>query len=83
MKVCLQKNARAASRGCCQDQAALKWEFTGGRTRDPVAPMHFITVSAAVASTKVQRLMHIANEMDEELERFLCQLGGSGRRGGR
>jgi hypothetical protein len=42
--------------------------------------MHLITVSAAVASSEVQWLVHIANEMDEELERFLRQLGGTGGR---
>lgn len=42
--------------------------------------MHLVAVSAAITSTKVQRLMHIADEMDEEFERFLRELGGSGRR---
>jgi hypothetical protein len=33
--------------------------------------MHLVAVSAAITSTKMQGLMHITDEMDKELERFL------------
>jgi len=47
------------------------------------SPMHLVTVPAAITSAKVQRLMHIAHEMDEELERLLRELGTGRRRGQR
>lgn len=40
--------------------------------------MHLIAISATITSSDVQWLMHIADEMDEELERFQRQLGGCG-----
>lgn len=62
----------------CQYNAALEWKSTGTRTRDSVVPMHLIAISATITSSDVQWLMHIADEMDEELERFQRQLGGCG-----
>ena len=43
------------------------------RTRDTIIPMHLVAVPTAIPIGEVQRLMHIASEMNEELERFLGQ----------
>jgi hypothetical protein len=50
------------------------------RTRGSSVPVYLVTVPAAIAPAKVQRLMHVAGEMDQKLERLLRQRGSIRRR---
>jgi hypothetical protein len=46
--------------------------------------MHLVAVPTSIATTKVQRLVHVSGEMDEELERLESGVGrcGAGDKGG-
>jgi hypothetical protein len=63
-----------------------KGERQGTRTRLSSVPLHLEVVPTAITRGEVQRLMHIAEEMDEELERELWssvrhRLGPAGKVG--
>ena len=58
------------------------------RTRVAPAEDHFDAVRTTVAPSQMQRLMHIAHEMNEELERLQClpyshRVGAGAAGGGR
>jgi len=64
---------------------ARKWDERKAeaiRTRDASVPVDLVAVPAAIAPSEVQRLMHVADEVDEELEGLLHEVGCAGRDGG-